>query len=168
MPQPYLSLPFLVSALCALDLAPAQAAAFSGKVVAIADGDTLTILTASKHQHRIRLAGIDAPEKRQPFGTRSRQSLSELCFGKQAEVISEVIDRYKRIVATVTCDGVNANAEQVHQGMAWVYRRYAGKHQHLYVLEDEARVAKRGLWSDPHPVAPWEWRNHKKQNVRAF
>src|SRR5689334_15220288 len=79
-------------------LPAAQAATFNGKVVGIADGDTLTVLTASKQQHKIRLAEIDAPEKHQPFGTKSKQSLSNLCFGKEAEISPRVKDRYQRIV----------------------------------------------------------------------
>jgi endonuclease YncB( thermonuclease family) len=144
-----------------------QAETFAGKVVGIVDGDTLTLVTTSKQQYKIRLAEIDAPEKHQPFGTRSKQSLSDLCFGKQAEVTPRVIDRYKRTVAHIKCAGVDANTEQVNRGMAWVYRRYARNHN-LYIQEHNARVAKRGLWSDPHPIAPWEWRNHRKQNVRTL
>jgi endonuclease YncB( thermonuclease family) len=151
---------------CCFYLPCAQAGTFVGKVVGIADGDTLTIRTASKHQHRIRLAEIDAPEKRQPFGKRSKQSLSDLCFGKQAKVTPRVIDRYKRTVAHINCAGVDVSAEQVGRGMAWVYRRYARNHN-LYILEHNARVAKRGLWADPNPTTPWEWRNHRKQNVRT-
>lgn len=92
---------------------------FNGRVVGIADGDTVTVLTASKEQHKIRLAEIDAPEKNQPFGVKSKQSLSDLCFGKEAEVIPSAIDRYKRTVAHVKCAGIDANAEQVTRGMAW-------------------------------------------------
>jgi endonuclease YncB( thermonuclease family) len=111
--------------ICCFFLADAQAEPFNGRVVGIADGDTLTVLTASKEQHKIRLAEIDAPEKRQPFGAKSKQSLSDLCFGKEAEVTPRAIDRYKRIVARVRCAGLDANAKQVNRGMAWVYRRYA-------------------------------------------
>jgi len=133
--------------------------------VGIADGDTLTVLTASKQQHKIRLAEIDAPEKSQPFGTTSKQSLSDLCFGKEAEVRPHAIDRYKRTVARVTCAGIDANAEQVNRGMAWVYRRYAKDHD-LYVLEHGAKVGKRGLWADSSPTPPWQWR--KQSNVRTI
>ena len=134
-------------------------------VVGIADGDTLTVLTASKQQHKIRLAEIDAPERSQPFGTKSKQSLSDLCFGKEAEVRPRAMDRYKRIVARVTCAGIDANAEQVNRGMAWVYRLYATDHD-LYVLEHEAKVGRRGLWSDSAPTPPWAWR--KNSNVRTL
>lgn len=100
-------------------------AAFLATVIGISDGDTLTVLDEDKQQVKIRLAEIDAPEKKQPFGTKSKQSLSDLCFGKQAEIIPQVKDRYKRTVARVRCAGVDANAEQVNRGMAWVYRQYA-------------------------------------------
>lgn len=93
-------------------------AAFLATVIGISDSDTLTILNENKQQIKIRLAEIDAPEKRQPFGTRSKQSLSELCFGKQAEIKPRVKDRYGRTVARVSCAGVDVNAEQVYRGMA--------------------------------------------------
>ena len=125
---------FSIITICCFVLADAQAEPFVGKVVGIADGDTLTVLTASKQQHKIRLAEIDAPEKNQPFGSKSKQSLSDLWFGKEAEVIPRAVDRYKRTVARVRCAGVDANLEQVNCGMAWVYRKYA-KDDDLYVLE---------------------------------
>lgn len=123
---------------------PGTAALIVGLVVAIADGDTLTVLNEDFQQVKIRLAEIDAPEKKQPFGTRSRQSLGELCHDK-------------RIVGRVSCAGVDANAAQVRRGMAWVYDRYA-KDKTLYRLQDEARSSGRGLWAGRNPVAPWEWR----------
>lgn len=134
----------------------------SGKVIAIADGDTLTILDSRNTQTKVRLAAIDAPEKAQAFGNKSKQSLSEICFGKSASVEVLDIDRYKRWVGVVSCDGVRANDEQVKLGMAWVYREYANGFSHLYKLEDEARQEKRGLWSDPSPTPPWEWRKAKR------
>ena len=168
MPKSYPSVKIIIIAVCALYLSPVQAKTFGRKVVGVADGDTLTVVTRSKRQHKIRLAGIDAPEKQQPFGERSKQSLSDLCFGKQAEVTTPVVDRYKRVVANVKCDDVNVNAEQVSRGMAWTYRRYADRNYHLYLLEFGARLTKRGLWADPNPVAPWQWRNHRKRNVWAL
>lgn len=134
----------------------AHAAEDAWPVVAIQDGDTLTILV-EREQRRIRLAEIDAPEKKQPFGTASKQSLSELCFGKNAVVEGDSKDRYGRTIAHVHCDDINAGAEQVRRGMAWVYDRYA-KEPQLYTLQDEARRERRGLWSDAAPVQPWVWR----------
>lgn len=135
----------------------AAAADIEGQVVGIADGDTLTVL-----QHRettkVRLAEIDAPEKAQPFGQRSRQSLAELCFQQPVRVENKGRDRYGRTIGRVWCAGVDANAEQVRRGMAWVYDRYATD-QALYTLQAEARAAHRGLWADAHPAPPWEWRH---------
>ncbi len=132
-------------------------ALFLPTVIGISDGDTLTVLNENKQQVKIRLAEIDAPEKGQPFSTQSKQSLSDLCFGKQAKITSRVKDRYGRTVAHVSCDGVDANSEQVSRGMAWVYRKYAKDHN-LYIYEQEAKRFKRGLWADKSPTPPWKWR----------
>ena len=156
------ALKFALLAILGLYLSAAQAATFTGKVVGIADGDPLTVLNENKQQVKIRLAEIDAPESKQPFGAKSKQSLSELCFGKRAEVVPRATDRYKRTVARVKCAGVDANAEQVNRGMAWVYRKYA-KDNNLYVLQHEAKSAERGLWSDPSPIPPSAWRQQQRQ-----
>lgn len=139
---------------------PCWAQQLFGKVVGISDGDTLTVLV-DKQQMKVRLAEIDAPEKAQPFGQKSRQSLSSLCFQKRATVDVQDTDRYDRSIAKVTCDGVDANVEQVRSGMAWVYRRYS-EDAALIDLETEAQQAGRGLWLDPSPVPPWEWRKQNK------
>ena len=95
-----------------------------GKVVKIADGDTLTLLVDSK-QLKIRLSDIDTPEKKQPFGTRAKQALSDLAFGKQARVVEVTVDRYGRIVGRVYIENIDVNRELVAQGFAWVYRKYS-------------------------------------------
>ncbi len=141
----------------ALNLSFAAHAEFTGKVVAVADGDTLTVLRDHK-QVKVRLTEIDAPEKAQAFGNKSKQSLSDLCFAKIATLDDKGKDRYGRTLARVHCDGIDANAEQVRRGMAWVFVRYAPKDSPLYSVEAEARAEKRGLWADPEPVPPWEWR----------
>ena len=141
-------------------------AGVSGKVVSVHDGDTLTILIDHR-QVRVRLIDIDAPELRQPFGTRSRQSLSNLCFGKMAALDVRGHDRYKRTLARVSCAGSDANAEQVRRGYAWTFVRYARPDSPLFALEKEARNAHRGLWQDPHPIAPWEWRRSVRESSRA-
>ncbi|WP_454436108.1 thermonuclease family protein [Thauera mechernichensis] len=128
-----------------------------GLVVAIADGDTLTLVNEDFRQIKVRLAEIDAPKMRQAFGARSRQSLAEVCYKKRAVVRGFDVDRYQRVVGRVKCDGKDANAAQVRRGMAWVYDQYA-KDKTLYRLQDEARSAGRGLWADQHHVAPWDWR----------
>jgi endonuclease YncB( thermonuclease family) len=130
----------------------------SGRVAAVADGDTLTIIDAAKGQYRIRLAEIDAPERKQAFGTQSRQSLAELCLKKEAKVETLGPDSNKRYIGRVTCEGVDASAEQVRRGMAWVSARQTGPASPLYELEAHARLRQIGLWADPQPVAPWEWR----------
>jgi len=135
-----------------------QAETISGQVIAVADGDTLTILDSQKSQIKVRLAAIDAPERIQAFGNRSRQSLSDICFGKDASVDVVDTDRYGRTVGVVTCDAIRANDAQVQAGMAWVYRKYAAKFTHLIALEEAARSAELGLWADQVPVPPWEWR----------
>ena len=138
-----------------------QAETIQGKVISIADGDTLTLLTSSKQQVKIRLAGIDTPEKKQPFGNKAKQALANLAFQKQALVEVETKDRYGRTVGVVFVDGLNVNAELVKQGMAWVYRKYTGD-KRLYALESEAKQAKRGLWLDENPIPPWEWRRGRR------
>lgn len=129
-------------------------------VVGVTDGDTLTA-RCDGDQIKVRLAEIDAPEKRQPFGMKSKQSLSELCFQRKAEVRQVDRDRYGRVVARVKCDGVDANAEQVRRGMAWVYDKYA-KDAGLYKLQDGARASRVGLWEDAQPIPPWDWRRATK------
>lgn len=141
-----------------------SAALLLGLVVAISDGDTLTILDDQKHQVKIRLAEIDAPEKKQPFGTRSRQSLGELCHEKRAEVSVTDRDRYGRTVGRVSCAGIDANAEQIRRGMAWVYDQYA-RDPTLYTLQKEAQDRRRGLWADAHPVRPSDWRRGNATSI---
>jgi endonuclease YncB( thermonuclease family) len=133
---------------------------FNGKVVAVTDGDTITVLR-DHEQVKVRLLEIDAPEKKQPFGNKSKQSLSDLCFNKTALLTDKGKDRYGRTLARVQCDGVDANAEQVRLGMAWVYDHYVTDRS-LYQLQDEAKTAKRGLWADPSPMSPWEFRHARR------
>jgi micrococcal nuclease len=140
---------------------------YSGKVTAVADGDTLQLLYRGG-EIKIRLAGIDAPERAQPYGRRSRQALSALVFGKNVRVVEEDRDRYGRIVGRVYVDGLDVNAEMVRRGYAWVYRRYA-RNEQLYALEKQARIARLGLWSLPkrERVPPWEWREHQREPAAA-
>ena len=140
-----------------------------GEVVAIADGDTLTVLDADRVQHKIRLAGIDAPERKQPFGQRSRQTLADLVFRKQVEVMTEKKDRYGRTIGKVIYQGRDVNLLLVSEGMAWHYKQYAREQdaadQKLYALaEESARAEQRGLWRDPQPIPPWSWRSGVRES----
>lgn len=130
--------------------------AFAGRVVGVADGDTLTVL-AGEVQHKIRLAEIDAPERRQAFGERSKQSLAALCFGQHAEVLQGKTDRYGRTVARVRCNGLDASLHQVQQGLAWAYTAYLTD-PGIASAERLARESGLGLWGDADPVAPWAFR----------
>jgi micrococcal nuclease len=130
-------------------------------VIGVADGDTITVLRDTT-QIRVRLHGIDAPERGQPFGTRARQFTSEAAFGKVVRIEPTDRDRYGRIVAEVILpDGRNLNRELVRAGLAWWFRRYARHDAELERLEGEARAARLGLWADPHPVPPWQWRGRR-------
>lgn len=134
----------------------------SGKIVRIADGDTVTLLDSTNKQHRIRLAEIDAPETGQAFGRKSKDALRDMCArGGMAEIHVQDIDRYGRIVGRVYCSGVDTSAEQVRHGMAWVYDNYV-RDKSLYKLQDAARANGVGLWSDPDPTQPWRWRRGER------
>ncbi|URI11063.1 thermonuclease family protein [Aquincola tertiaricarbonis] len=135
---------------------PTIAAAVLCLVVGVADGDTLT-MRCDDQTVKVRLAEIDAPEKRQPWGTRSRQALADLCFQQQATLRAQKLDRYGRTVGRVECSGKDASHIQVATGMAWAYRRYLTDAAILRA-ENAAMAAHVGLWSDMSPLAPWEWR----------
>jgi endonuclease YncB( thermonuclease family) len=147
----------LYSLVFSRDVAAAEREVIEGRVVAIADGDTLTLLTAEKVQVPIRLAEIDAPEKGQAFGQVAKRALSDLCFGKPAIARVQTVDRYGRRVARIECDGVDATEAMLRAGHAWVYDRYVTD-RGLYAVQESARETKAGLWSDPNAIAPWDWR----------
>lgn len=130
------------------------------EVIGISDGDTLTLLV-DKAPLRIRLASIDSPERSQAFGQRSKQSLSEICWNRRATYQVQEIDRYGRTVASVSCGGVDVSRAQVMRGMAWTYVKY-NKDSSLPALEEVARKGKVGLWADPTPVPPWEYRRNRR------
>lgn len=141
----------------------AQAATYTGTVVGVSDGDTIKVLDGGGRQHRVRLAGIDAPEKAQAFGQRSKQSLSALVYGRQVTIDTRKDDRYGREVGKVLVDGRDVNLEQLRRGMAWHYKAYereqSAEDRAFYAAaEDRAREAKLGLWADPHAMAPWDFR----------
>ncbi len=154
----------LLFLLCILSiLSPAHAETLAGRVVGVHDGDTLTLLDDQKHQTKVRLAEIDTPESAQPYGSRAKQALSDLVFGKAVLVDVQDIDRYGRTVGRVSVNGTDVNATLVAAGAAWVYRQYA-RDPELLRLEAEARAAQRGLWALPEAqrTPPWEWRQQRK------
>lgn len=138
-----------------------------GRVVGIQDGDTLTLLDGAKRQHRIRIAGIDAPERAQAFGEVARENLARLAFGKSVEVRCAKRDRYGRAVCSVYAGGRDLGLEQVRGGFAWWYREYAreqsaAERAAYEEAEREAREWRRGLWRDAAPTAPWAWRREPR------
>lgn len=150
----------------------AVAAILVGKVIGISDGDTIDVLDSSKVTHRIRLTGIDAPEKAQAFGQRAKEHLSDTLFGKQVEVQGGKTDKYGRTVGKVTVNGDDANLEQVKSGFAWHYKQYSSEQsvsdRELYSnAEEKARSSRAGLWRDAHPMPPWEWRHGGKDQPTA-
>lgn len=152
--------------------ASATGQSLAGRVVGVADGDTLTLLDSSHRQHKIRLSGVDAPESGQAFGNRSKTSLSDCAFGKLAVVEGDKLDRYGRTIGRVVVDGVDCNLRQVQLGMAWHYVKYASERpaaeSSVYAAaEAKARARKLGLWADPHAMAPWDWRSGGQQATVA-
>lgn len=130
------------------------------RVVGVTDGDTVTCLTSEKRQIKVRLAQIDAPEKGQPFGQRSKQTLSDFVFQKDVVLKSDGADRYGRTIATIYVAGRDVNLLMLKRGMAWVYDRYA--HDESYFAAHKAsRLNRVGLWADPSPMPPQEWRRKK-------
>ncbi|MDM2765753.1 thermonuclease family protein [Citrobacter sp. Cpo150] len=136
----------------------------TGKVVRILDGDTIEVLSGQQAT-RIRLNGIDAPEKAQAYGQRSRQALSALIAGKTVTAVGETRDMYGRLLATIMLERMDVNAVQVATGMAWVYR-YKGQAvvPEYLKLEQQAKSEGRGLWAQPRAVAPWDWRKQNAHN----
>jgi len=138
-------------------------AVLSGKVVSISDGDTITILTADKTQVKIRLVGIDAPEKGQPFGQKSKDHLASLVFAKLVSVEHSKTDRYGRTLGRVMIGGIDANLEQIRNGFAWHYKEYAKEQPPILrdqysAAEAAARRARLGLWADSNPQKPADLR----------
>ena len=146
----------LAATAIALAISLSASADFTGKVVAVADGDSITVLRM-RDQVKVRLVEIDAPERAQPYGNRSKQALTGLVRGQEVLVVEHGKDRYQRTLGRVYRGDLDVNAEQVRQGMAWVFRRYATDTS-LFPIEAEARESRRGLWRDPQAVPPWEWR----------
>lgn len=154
----------LILALALCLPAAAGAADLHGKVIAVADGDTVTILDVEMHQHKIRLAGIDAPEKAQAFGQASKNSLSDMIFGHAVDVAWDKRDRYGRIIGKISADQLDVCLEQLRRGMAWHYKQYQRDQSPADRLayaaaEVQARTNHVGIWRAPDPVPPWEFRH---------
>jgi endonuclease YncB( thermonuclease family) len=164
------------SPLLLLLIAAATYADIIGQVVSITDGDTIKVLNISNTEYKVRLTGIDAPERGQPFGTASKDHLASLVAGKEVFVESDKKDRYGRLLGKVwvqpadcpTCGKtLDANHAQILAGMAWWYRYYAKEQSpedrgRYEPAEDEARSRKWGLWADPNPINPYDWRKGRR------
>ena len=143
------------------------AASFSGTVVSVQDGDTLTVQSLERTV-RVRLSGLDCPERNQPFGRDALAFTTDLALGRTATIIEESRDRYGRVVASVVlADGRNLNEQIVAAGLAWWYRTLAPYNRTLEALESEARHHRRGLWAEEQPTPPWEWRRQDHRPARS-
>jgi endonuclease YncB( thermonuclease family) len=163
-------LPILLALVASL---PAWAETYTGRVVRITDGDTVVVLDESRVQHKVRLAGIDAPEKKQPFGNIAKQNLAALVFGKTVTVETSKLDRYRREIGKVVVGTTDANLEQIRAGLAWHYRQYDRElHREDRVAysnaETLARQERRGLWRDANPVPPWDFRHRKANGTKGL
>jgi endonuclease YncB( thermonuclease family) len=159
-----------VAALLLCLAARASAIDLAGTVQSVADGDTLKLRDEQGVQHRIRLSGIDAPERGQPFSQVSRRSLDELTRGRQIIATCPKSDRYGRKVCTVRAEGDDLGLEQLARGLAWHFKRYqaeqpAAERAAYAAAEEQARLDRRGLWSSSTPQAPWDWRAQRAAAV---
>lgn len=148
----------------------------TGIVVGVADGDTVTVLDTDKNQHKVRVAGIDAPEKAQPFGQRAKKRMSTLVFEKEVRLEGDKRDRYGRTIAKVwvsppDCQRcpktLDAGLAVLTSGLAWHYKKYQNEQspedrQRYAFVEDEARSKRVGLWSEADPIPPWDWRKSRR------
>lgn len=144
--------------------------AWTGRVVGVADGDTITVLRPGRDQVKIRLYGIDAPESGQPFGKASKNYLAALVYGQLVEVEVMDTDRYGRTVARIFVDGDDVNAAQLRTGHAWLYTQYCKDWVCVEWrgLEAEAKSSGEGLWADKEPVPPWQWRRDEKGTLASW
>lgn len=143
---------------------PVQAETLTGRIIAISDGDTLTLLDATNQPHKIRLSGIDAPEKAQDFGQKSKNHLSSLAFNQPAKADCRKIDQYQRKICVVFVDGKDIGLEQIREGMAWWYHQYAKdqtaqERADYQQAEFMAKIQRLGLWNSKNPTPPWDWRH---------
>lgn len=142
----------------------AAADTLEGKIVGVSDGDTVTLLTSERRQVKIRIEGIDAPEKSQAFGQAAKKAMSDCAFGKQADVEWKKLDLYGRTIGKLTVDGIDCGLRQIELGFAWHYKAYEREQtladRKAYAeAEGTARAARKGLWIDAQPTPPWEFRH---------
>lgn len=166
--RPSIHLKCLIAAALLLVVNQAYADTLLGRVVGVTDGDTLTLLDATNAQHKIRLAGIDAPEKRQPFGHICKQSLSDLAHDRTVQVEWSKRDHYGRVIGKVLVNGQDVNLEQIKRGCAWHYKQYQNKQSledrlSYAKAEDNSKAVKVGLWADAEPEPPWDWRRASRK-----
>lgn len=160
---------FVVLALSAAFF-PSQSTAFTGKVIGISDGDTITVLRDGDPQVKIRLYGIDCPENAQPFSKEAKKFTSSKVYGKHVTVRQYDMDRYGRVVAVVMAKGQNLNQDLVGEGYAWVSTKYCKSNfcNDWLRRESQARAMNIGLWNDNKPIPPWEWRSSKQRVSREI
>lgn len=135
----------------------------TGKIVSILDGDTIILLDSNNEQIRVRLEGIDCPEKSQPFGQMAKQATSSFIYGKEVRIITSGKDRYGRTIGFIYIDDICVNKELLRLGLAWHYKAYNNDPE-LAKLEEQARASKIGIWSQTEPIAPWDYRKKKEVN----
>lgn len=150
-----------------LSIAEVRAETMTGEVVGISDGDSITVIDSQNSEYKVRLRGIDAPEKGQPFWKVSKTSLSEMLYGKTIQVEWTKTDRYKRLIGKIRINDTDANLEQLKRGYAWHYKAFAREQppeeaEEYGATEKVAKSYRIGLWSDMNPVPPWEWRKYKR------
>lgn len=159
-----------ISMLCSFS---SYAETVKGRVVGVTDGDTVTLLTTDNIQYKIRLAGIDAPEKKQDYGQASKEALSDCAYDNIATIDGNKKDRYGRLVGKVIVNGVDCNLRQIKLGLAWHYKKYESEQEvddrSTYAHEEYlAQKAMRGLWSVKDPVAPWDYRKQRKTQNKTM
>jgi endonuclease YncB( thermonuclease family) len=148
------------------DFVPAQGAPgtfdIRGRVVRVADADTISVLDKNNKQFKVRFFGVDAPERDQPHGREAANALSAMLAGKNVGIVTKDTDQYDRTLGVVYLNGANVNLELVLSGHAWWYKHFAGYDRDLQAAEQKARRAQRGLWQQANPIPPWEWRRGKR------
>ena len=159
----WLAVATIVLAAVLISLGLIQADITEGRVVRVVDGDTI-IVEGQGIRQKVRLSGIDAPERDQPWGSSATREMRRLVAGKDVSVHWYKTDRWDRLIGNVLVDDEDVGLVMIKRGMAWHSRRYVdeqtpGEFKAYAAAEDAARAAKKGVWSDPRPIPPWEWRN---------